>query len=105
MHRRCASMAGAAGDRDLDPGQPGDTFDRSDNAVFILEDRTLLDVQFEVSMWPEPAGLGDTGVADTLEFLPHASSIDPADRVGVRKRNTADINQAAHSVRRKARAF
>ena len=105
MHWRRAGMAGAAGDGDLGPGQPGDTFDRSDGAVFVLEDRTLLDVQFEVSMWPEPAGLGATGVADALELLPHAPSVDPADRVGVRKRKTADIDQAAHRVRRKARAF
>ena len=42
-------------------------------------------------MWPEPAGLGATGVADALELLPHAPSVDPADRVGVRERKTADI--------------
>src|SRR5262245_53628217 len=105
MHRRRAGMAGAAGDGDLGPGQPGDTFDRSDSAVFVLEDRTLFDVQFEVSMWPEPAGLDAPGVADALELLPYAPSVDPANRVGVRKRKTADIDQAAHRVRRKARAF
>ena len=71
MHRRRAGMAGAAGDGDLGPGQPGDAFDRSDDAVLVLEDRTLLDVQFEVGMRPEPAGLGTTGVADALELLPH----------------------------------
>jgi hypothetical protein len=54
MHRRRAGLAGAAGDGDLGPGQPGDTFDRSDGAVFVLEDRTLLDVQFEVGMWHNP---------------------------------------------------
>src|SRR5262245_29876440 len=105
MHRRRAGMAGAAGDGDLGPDHSGDTFDRSDGAVFVLEDRTLLDVRFEVSMWSEPAGLGAAGVADALEFVPHAPSVDPADRVGVRERNTTNIGQAAHRIWRKARAF
>src|SRR5262245_51316452 len=70
MHRRRASMAGAAGDGDLGPSQPGDAFDRSDSAVFVFEDRALLDVQFEVGMWPEPAGLRTTGVADALDSFP-----------------------------------
>src|SRR5262245_10131826 len=56
-------------------------------------------------MWPEPAGLGATGVADALELLPHAPPVDPAGRVGIRERKTADIDQAAHRVRRKARTF
>src|SRR5215475_1761063 len=92
MHRRRAGMAGAAGDGDLGPDQSGDTFDRSDGAVFVLEDRTLLDVQFEVSMWPEPAGLGTPDVADALQLLAHAPPVDPAGRVGVRERDTADID-------------
>src|SRR5262245_1935642 len=92
MHRRRAGMAGTAGDGDLDPVQPGNAFDRSDGAVFVLEDRTLLDVQFEVSMWPKPAALGTPDVADALQLLRHAPPVDSADRVGVREPDTADIN-------------
>src|SRR5262245_18672188 len=70
MHWRRAGMARAAGDGDLDPGQPGDAFDRSDGAVFVLEDRTLLDVQFEVSMEAEPAGFGAAVVVDACRIPP-----------------------------------
>ena len=90
---------------DLRPRQPGDALDRADGEPFVLEQRALLDVQLEIRVRPEPAGLRVAGIADAPQLVADGGAVDAADRVGVVERKRAGIDQAAHRIGLEAHAL
>ena len=98
-------MRRPARDCDLRPRQPGDALDHADDDAFALQDRPLLDVQFEIRMRREKTGARGADIADAPQFLAHRRAVDAANRVGILERKAADIDQAPHGIGWKARSL
>ena len=49
MHRRCAGMIGAAKKCKLQSALPGNGFDRGERLIQTFQDRSLLDMKFQVA--------------------------------------------------------
>ena len=105
IHWRGAGVGGATGNRDLRPGEPGDPFDGADNEMFVLEDRPLFDVQFEVRVRREKARACVAGIADAPQLLADRRTVDAAHSVGLLECKAADIDQASHRIGWKARSL
>jgi len=65
----------------------------------------LLDVQFDIRMRREKAGLRGADITDAPQLLAHRCAVDAADGVGILERKAADINQAPHRIGWKARSL
>src|SRR5262249_53140365 len=62
-------------------------------------------MQFEIGVRLEPARLRLAGIADATQLLAEGRAVDAAKGISVAERQPADVDQAAHGVRRKARAL
>ena len=62
-------------------------------------------MQFQIGVRGEPAWLCGAYIADAPQLVADRRAVDAADRVGVIERESADIDQAAHRIGWKARAF
>ena len=69
-------MAGDAVERHLLPGDSLQIFDGADDGTLALQNRPLLDVQFDIGRGAEEAGLGGAGLADAGEFVAEHAAVD-----------------------------
>src|SRR5262249_60533082 len=68
-------------------------------------DLSLLDMQLEIGMRLKKAGGRLADIADAPQLLAHGCAVDAADGVGIVEPEPADVNEAAHRIRGKARSL
>ncbi len=68
-HRRRAGVVRLAGQHEFAPPDRLHAGHRADAAAFGVEDRPLLDVQFQIGVRLQEPGLGRADVADAVQFL------------------------------------
>lgn len=71
---------------------------RADRQTFALQHRPLFDMQFEIGMRLEEAGLPVAGIADAGEFLPEHAAIGADSRQHRFGIDAAGVDQRAHHV-------
>lgn len=104
-HRRGAGMVGHAVDGYALPGNALQVLDRADGDALALQHRPLFDMQLDIDMRLEEAGLMSAGITDALQLLTQHRAVG-ADR-GQRLFDVpaAGKDQRAHHIRRIAHAL
>ena len=108
-HRRGSGVVRGASNRDLLPEDSLDPGHRAEFDSLRLEDRPLLDVEFEIRRRDRPRQGRLAAVPDSGEFLPENELLavvrTAAERAGVFDGQPAGIDQTAHHVRVVARTL
>ncbi len=104
-HRRGSRVVGDALDGDAPPRDALDVLHRADGHALAIEDRALLDMEFDIGVRPQEAKLVRAGIADALEFGAERGAVGCDRGQRVLDPEAAHIGQRAQHVRREAHAL
>ena len=98
-------MVGHAAHGELDPVDALHARHRADGVVLVLQHRPLFHVQFDKGVHLVIAYRSRPGIADAGQVLAHRGAVYADRGQRILQGQVALVHQAAHHVRRKARAF